>query len=488
MTAATVPAVRHEPYGADRVPSPDAVRDVWFVNDDFTGVDALIASHVLDDSVAVVSVEFDRLHEFDLATFPGARTHVVYPSTRSPEWVRDTLRAFREARPGHPSHHPYDPAVCPDPLREVAEGHRSKGLGGETLFAARSADQAAPGRRLRDDLFRSLSDLGELPPVPWVVDGTIPGDALIALIGPPGVGKSAVALDIGCRVALGRPWGGRGVAEGRVLYLIGEAPRQLVDRGAAWAKANRTTLAEIGEKVVTLAAAFPLVDGSPAVDELLEIVEEIAPSVIVVDTLARFAVGLEENSATDMGKLVAVLDRIRRVSGAAVIVVHHTTRGASHGRGSTALLGAVDSELLVEADPDADEAEPRRIRVKNTKNKHAPEAAPLTFALETVGESFVLEPVIVTNRREAGVNRACQVILENVREAGEPVTRTDAKRGAGKSTTATEAFNVLLAGKHLAEVPGEGRHKRLVLGPEPFTPTTTGGVAFDSSFGMRFST
>ena len=56
--------------------------------------------------------------------------------------------------------------------------------------------------------------------------------------------------------------------------------------------------------------------------------------------------GLEENSANDMGNAGPRFDRLRRDGKTGVMVVHHTARGATHGRGSTAILGALDSEVL----------------------------------------------------------------------------------------------------------------------------------------------
>lgn len=485
MSAETVPTVRYEPYGIDNLEDPSAVRDLWFVNDDIDGVEALRSSGVLDESVAVASVDFDRLDMSDLAVLPQARTHVVYPAGRSPEWVRDTLRAFGDVRQGHVAHHPFDVNKTPDPLHEVAAGRRPKGMGGEVLFAARSQDQTAPDRRLRDDLYLTLPELDSIPETTWLIDEEVQANGLISLIGPPGVGKSAVAVGMSCSLATGRPWAGRQVTKVKVLYMIGESARQIADRTSAWAEANGTTLAEIGDGIATLDRAFPLVPG-PELDELIEIIREIQPGLIVTDTLARYAVGLEENSARDMGLFVEVLDRLRRVCGTSVMTVHHTTRGTSHGRGSTAMNGAADTELLVEEDPDAPDDGPRRIRIRNTKQKNSKQAAPLTFVFEQVGGSFVLEPCVVTNRHEAALDKACQVILENVRAAGEPITKGLAKEGVGNATNGKKAVDMLVAGKHLIEVPSGGRYPLVALGPEPYAPPATGGVAFDARFNTRF--
>jgi hypothetical protein len=68
---------------------------------------------------------------------------------------------------------------------------------------------------------------------------------------------------------------------------------------------------------------------------------------IIFDTFARMSLRLEENSATDVGLAVARFDRVRQLTNAGVMVIHHTAKGQDFGRGSSALNGAMDSELLV---------------------------------------------------------------------------------------------------------------------------------------------
>jgi RecA-family ATPase len=69
----------------------------------------------------------------------------------------------------------------------------------------------------------------------------------------------------------------------------------------------------------------------------------------VVDTLARCFVGGEENSARDMGRFVAAADRLRTATGAAALLLHHVSRHGGAIRGSTALPGALDTGIAVEA-------------------------------------------------------------------------------------------------------------------------------------------
>jgi RecA-family ATPase len=94
----------------------------------------------------------------------------------------------------------------------------------------------------------------------------------------------------------------------------------------------------------------------------------------VIDTLARVMAGGDENSTKEMSAFVRNCDLIREATGCTVLLVHHTGKDKTKGsRGSNALLGAVDTELMVEAN-----------KVWSTKQRDAEKAAPISFALETV--------------------------------------------------------------------------------------------------------
>jgi hypothetical protein len=145
------------------------------------------------------------------------------------------------------------------------------------------------------------------------------------------VGKSFISLDWAFRVATGLPWLTGPVKQGAVIYVAAESPAQHRDRVRAWKQANGIA-GRAGLLFVPMA-----VDLSDAqeVEHFLAALPEGATSPMV---------GLEENSARDMGLFVAGADRIREATGAAVLFVHH---GDGKTRGSTALPGASDSMIAV---------------------------------------------------------------------------------------------------------------------------------------------
>lgn len=188
------------------------------------------------------------------------------------------------------------------------------------------------------------SQYAGMEPPQWLVDGLLE-HGLCSIVGDSGVGKSAVVLDMLCHMAMGWAWRGRKTRQCVSVYAAGESIHGAYDRLNTWAKVHEAP--EVLDRVI-------LVSGTPQVSgdrewwgKLTEGVLRTGAQVVVIDTLARATVGLEENAAKDMGVVNGVFDKVIRDTGASLWYVHHVTRGTSHGRGSTALYGAVDSEILI---------------------------------------------------------------------------------------------------------------------------------------------
>lgn len=241
-------------------------------------------------------------------------------------------------------------------------------------------------------LIMPFSHWRDYPPPQFVIDGILEHGGLSAVIGAPGVGKSGVVLDMAARIATGKRWMGRAVMEMPTVYLPGEGLAGAVMRLREWEEANDTDLSDrlfIGDSIIQIAAS---VDAWAAVvDRMLE----IRAGLLIIDTLNRAAVGLEENSATDIGRAIARFGQIKSATGAGVMVVHHTRKDGASGRGSSALLGALDTELLVREGTwwDTDEGDPpgRPLEMIVTKQKNAamPDH-PLPMLSVPHGESFVM--------------------------------------------------------------------------------------------------
>lgn len=187
---------------------------------------------------------------------------------------------------------------------------------------------------------RAKINLAGLAPV---IDGYVYENSLFRVIGAPGSLKSFVVLDMAAAIAEGRPWHGNLTKPGPVIIVAAEGSDGIGKRMAAWEAVNGRTFPE-GVGVFPM----PIQLKSSAWSALIEICREWRPVLVVGDTQARLTAGVNENAATDMGLVVARLDEMREATGAAVGLVHHSTKdGAAGGRGSNSVEGALQSEITV---------------------------------------------------------------------------------------------------------------------------------------------
>lgn len=189
---------------------------------------------------------------------------------------------------------------------------------------------------------RSLSTIPRLKPL---VDGWLMRDTLARVNGPSGHGKSFVMLDIAGCVATGIDWHGHATTQADVAYLVAEGAAGVEQRVRAWEAAHGREMTGVH----FLPMPVQITDAAEW-DALTELCRQLGVGLIVGDTQARLTVGVEENSATDMGLVVDALERMRGATGACVALVHHAGVGGDRARGSSAVKAALQTELFVSRD------------------------------------------------------------------------------------------------------------------------------------------
>lgn len=190
--------------------------------------------------------------------------------------------------------------------------------------------------------FAGQSDRG----MGYVVKGTFQRGTYAEVFGAPGEGKTFVMLDIAYAVAAGSPWMGRKVHGGPVLYLPFEGRGGLVSR----AKALRQRYGNAEVPLYFGHAPFNIREpaGRRALGALIAELPA-KPVMIVFDTFAKALMGGDENSAQDVGSFNNAVEALIQSTGACVVIVHHSGKDKSKGaRGSSALLGALDTEIEVD--------------------------------------------------------------------------------------------------------------------------------------------
>jgi hypothetical protein len=191
------------------------------------------------------------------------------------------------------------------------------------------------------------AELAALRPPNFLLDGIVPEGSFSMLYGPPGSFKSFLALDWALSIASGREWVGRPVKPSPVLYVAGEGFGGLGRRVLAWETLRQAPPVE-GLHVTNSTLSI----GEPEhIASLVEAVERLGAGLVVLDTWARVTAGVEENSATEAGSAIEGLDVLRKATGTAVLVVHHSRKDGGSYRGSSALGGAVDAQFRLQRTP-----------------------------------------------------------------------------------------------------------------------------------------
>lgn len=262
-------------------------------------------------------------------------------------------------------------------------------------------DNRRPAGEARPYPLLSEADLMALPDPKWLIDYLITEKSLSVLYGPPGSGKSFIALSMAKSIQTGVDFLGYPVRHPcPVLYVAAEDIHGFRTRIRAWKQHHQAPPAD--HEIKFLGQSVILNEPSN-LSRIVRAIEEVQAGFVILDTFARCTPGVDENSAKDMGKVVQVIDEIRSKTDVGVLLVHHSGKDIGRGaRGSNALLGAVDTEIQCDDG-----------RLKITKQKSATEEGPIWFQLEPVGDS-----VVPVSRRfdDAGDSAKRDVVLQALKD------------------------------------------------------------------------
>lgn len=189
---------------------------------------------------------------------------------------------------------------------------------------------------------------------PVVIADLLREGEVLNVIAAPKVGKSWLVHALSVAVVAGVSWLGKTTASGDVLLIDAELhPETLAGRLRAMQRKLVATDAEMARlKVWSVRGRRLTVEG---IADALADVPRATYRLIVFDALYRFLPpGGEENANETMTRVYNTLDAIADQTGAAVVVVHHTSKGDQSaksvtdiGSGAGAQSRAADTHLIL---------------------------------------------------------------------------------------------------------------------------------------------
>lgn len=201
----------------------------------------------------------------------------------------------------------------------------------------------------------TFEELEAMPPKEWIIDQVLGKGDLGMVYGPPGCGKTFVVTDMIISAIMGKQWAMRFDIPRplNVAYCAGEGISGLPARFMAAATHHEATRDD--KRNFTFFRNVPQFFSGDDVSEAIAITRFVTEwqkrradgtaqplDILFVDTLNTATVAADENSAKDMGKVLAMCRWATQELGCAVVLVHHTNKTGTAERGSSALRGAMD--------------------------------------------------------------------------------------------------------------------------------------------------
>lgn len=363
------------------------------------------AAPTVDELYEAAWAQYDR--KVDWRSRPG----------RGPEEFRrkceHTLRRFHAGRIRGLRNE--EEAVASHEARQQANARQRAGNGQERASegAGDAGQQQGEQRATRLPLIYA-NEVTAAEPALDFVEGLLVEGGMSVWYGDSNVGKTFCVLDLAMHVALGRPYRGREVDQGGVVYCALEGVAGIRNRVAAWMRHHWVKPADRRDLPLAIVpSAINMLDTEADVQALIEAIKVAAEQLgrpvklVVIDTLSRALAGGNENSPEDMGALVRASDMVRQACGAHLSFVHHSGKDQARGaRGHSLLRAATDTEVEISRGEGSEVS-----LVKVTKQRELEIGDDMGFRLEVIdlGTNRRGKPLTSCVALEAGAEEMASV-------------------------------------------------------------------------------
>ena len=236
--------------------------------------------------------------------------------------------------------------------------------------------------------------------VDWLVPDRLMAGGLNLLAGEVASGKTFLALDLALGVSTrAQAWGGMTVPTGPVLYYCLDSNQKTVGYRLKYLCEGYGI-----QPSDNLHFDFNLHDFSEPLEseKLKQRIKEHGYSLVIIDVLARYLPGLDENMVSSVGPVLTRLRQITDETDATLLLIHHFNKGGlrnqaiSQGlriRGSSDIFAAVDTALTLVMRNSCRFLLP-------VKNRMGQEAGPLSFIISREEEGAVRLDFSLTSEDE----------------------------------------------------------------------------------------
>jgi len=166
--------------------------------------------------------------------------------------------------------------------------------------------------------------------VDWLLEGLMPEGALGMITGYPGVGKTQLAIQIGCKLALGAKeflrWPNK-AGRKKVLFLsmeMGPHGLHVIWDPIMQGYDDQRQLLDRNFKVYPIGEPVPL-DSSPGQRWISDLMEEWKPNVLILDSLQKI-ISKEATDEASAKALMAYLSTLMARYHCSVLIVHHNRK------------------------------------------------------------------------------------------------------------------------------------------------------------------
>jgi hypothetical protein len=251
-----------------------------------------------------------------------------------------------------------------------------------------------------------LKAIMALPDPTWLIDDLFIEDATAFLYGPPGCGKSFIALDMAFALAcpsITHWWGRKVNRHGPVIYISSEGTASLKFRLMALEDKYGIPHGEAPFYLIRRNLNF--LDPKDIINVIKAVKYEVVnklgvnPVAIFIDTVSRAIPGADENLQKDMTVFINAIGILKQTFNCMATGVHHQNKdGGTQMRGSTTLAGAGDANIQVERENGVMIGQIHARKIKDSIDGWSEDFELKKVVVGFAGSSLIVDkPVVATN-------------------------------------------------------------------------------------------